>query len=311
MHYKLSYPLSTVLWDGKKISNIPKAEIEKQLDLLQDSGIDEVMLAGYHDEEPATFDMFMETEIVGDLLRRRGMRAAQHHGVVPSFVPNGFPQTEVIRRMKNCVDYTINLNADVLVFHIGRPLGFNLLPSLKAEFERQTQKYGFENVRSTIVDNLQILGDYAKKKGILIAIENIDDNEPLSDLATLPQLIRLVDHEAVGFCLDSGHCWCKGYSLENWISKLGDKLFTTHIHDNHGISASPGPHDDEHLPPGFGTIPWRDAIAGFIRCGYRRTLNFESGPWPLPNLREGYDCAIRYWRICENLAEELLKGNVE
>ena len=52
MHYKLSYPLSTVLWDGKKISNIPKAEIEKQLDLLQDSGIDEVMLAGYHDEEP-------------------------------------------------------------------------------------------------------------------------------------------------------------------------------------------------------------------------------------------------------------------
>lgn len=311
MRYKLSYPVETVVWDGKKISNIPIPEIEKQLDTLQSCGISEVMLAGYHDEEPAAFDMEAESKAIGELLRKRGMKAAQHHGVASSFVSDGLPQDEVIRRMKRYIDYTVNLNADVLVFHTGKPLGFNPVPLLKAEFSGQVRKYGIARVFSTVAENLRVLGDYAKECGVLVAIENIDDNEPLSDLEFLPELIRTVDHEAVGFCLDTGHCWCKGHSVQEWLDLLGGKLFTTHIHDNHGVPRRPGMCGDEHLPPGFGTISWRDVIAGLVRCGYHRTLNFESGPWPVESREEGYRCAIRYWRICENQAEKLLRDPVQ
>ena len=90
----------------------------------------------------------------------------------------------------------------------------------------------------------------------------------------------------------------------------GEKLFTTHVHDNHGpneeVLNSTGflsPEGiDERLPPGFGTIPWTNVIAKLWRIGYSHPVNFESGPWPGTEAAEGLRSAIRYWRTCEHLA---------
>ena len=310
IHYKLSYPLSTVTWDGKKISNIPISKIEKQLDILQSCGISEVMLAGYHDEEPATFDMMGESRKIGDLLRARGMKGAQHHGFASSFAPPGTSQEDVVRRLKRYVDYTANLNADMIVYHTGKPVGPNTTPELVAEFRKQTAEHGFDAVMRTVADNTRAAGEYAKEKGIRIALENIDLDEPLCDPVHLPELLRMIAHPNVGFCLDTGHAWCSGSSIEKWIHDLGDLLFTTHVHDNHGVPRS-GMRGDEHLPPGFGTISWRDVILLLEEAGYRNTLNFESSQWPLPDPAEGYRCAIHYWRICEQAAEKLKQDHVK
>ena len=305
MNYQLSFPIATVRWDGQTISALPESEIQQQLDILEKAGIREVMLAGYHEEESATFQMEHESRKVGDFLRSRGMKGAQHHGVAPAFTSPGTSQAEVIRRLKRCIDYTANLNADVLVLHTGKPLGFNPVPELVAAFEREAFRHGLETVMNTVADNLREAGEYAAACGIRIAIENIDGQEPLGDIEHLPVLLRQVDHPNVGFCLDTGHAWCNGTPIDNWLRELGDKLYTTHIHDNHGIPTISGERGDEHLPPGFGTISWRDVIAGLRDAGFQNTLNFESGPWPLENPLEGYLCAIRYWQLREQQADRL------
>ena len=158
-------------------------------------------------------------------------------------------------------------------------------------------------------------GTTPRSAACLIALENLDRFEPLGNMdgacrssspwPTLP---------AVGFCLDAGHAHCAGSDIVKWVEVMGDKLFTTHFHDNHGPSEkvrnSTGlvaPHGiDEHLPPGFGTISWFDVIAALRRAGYSRTVNFESGPWPGWEPKEGLDLAIKYWRTCERLVAEKL-----
>ena len=91
---------------------------------------------------------------------------------------------------------------------------------------------------------------------------------------------------------------------------MGDRLFATHVHDNHGPDAEVLGSDgyvspqgiDEHLPPGFGTIPWVGVIAALWRAAYSDTLTFESGPWPGLPEADGFAAAIRFWRTCEHLA---------
>ena len=71
--YKLSYPIASVAWDGKKISKLPEAEISQSLELLQRCGVDEAMITGYHLEEESDFDVDAETKRLGAELARRGM----------------------------------------------------------------------------------------------------------------------------------------------------------------------------------------------------------------------------------------------
>ena len=91
---------------------------------------------------------------------------------------------------------------------------------------------------------------------------------------------------------------------------MGDRLFTTHFHDNRGPVGPPGGPDefitptgiDEHMPPGFGTISWIDVIAALRRIGYPHPVTFESAGWPGMEPAEGVAAAIAYWRTCERLA---------
>ncbi|MBQ3811734.1 MAG: sugar phosphate isomerase/epimerase, partial [Kiritimatiellae bacterium] len=98
-----------------------------------------------------------------------------------------------------------------------------------------------------------------------------------------------------GYCIDFGHAHYAGGGVDYWLDKLGDRILTTHIHDNRG-------RDDEHRPPGFGTIPWPDVIARLRALGYDGYANFESGPWEMPDMVDGYRHAIEYWRECERIA---------
>ncbi len=92
---------------------------------------------------------------------------------------------------------------------------------------------------------------------------------------------------------------------------MGGKLFTTHFHDNRSLlmrtnntARFVGAHDggDEHMSPGFGTIPWIDVIQALRKLPYARPLNFETCGWPFVEGAESYRLAIAWWRVCEQLA---------
>lgn len=305
-NYRLSYQVGTVSWNGTVITRLPEEDYLPVLKILKSLGIDEVMISGYGDHEPSAFDMMEETKHVGDILRSMGMKAAQHHGLCSMYAPIGTSQEPAIRMLKRQVDYAVNLNADVAMFHSGWCTEWKKSSNIK-QFEDSVEKHGLDALIDVCAGNLRVAGEYAQERGIKIALENCDRFEPMANIEILPRLLEKTDSPAVGFCLDSGHAHCCCGNILKWIEVIGDKLFTTHFHDNRGMRLDAltdkkwiSPHGiDEHLPPGFGTIPWLDVIAALRRIGYKRTINFESTGWGGMDSREGFQAAINYWRTCE------------
>jgi len=311
-HYALSFPIETVRWDGQYIRRLPEESYLPALQLLQSIGINEVMLAGYVTVEEADFDIDEETRRLGNLLDSLGMKAAQHHGLSPTYARLEESQEPVIEKFIKSVRWTSNLNASSLVIHPGHFLGkYDSSNCLVKTFEEQVLKHGLDAVIEICASNLRAAGKEAEKCGIKIALENVDRFEPFGNVELLPRMVKMADSPAVGFCFDSGHAHCCGQTeLVKWIEVMGNKLFTTHFHDNAGAR-----HDalsnkkwieakkiDAHLPPGFGTIPWIDVIQALNKINYANTVNFESGPWPDMPKEEGYRHAIAYWKTLEYLA---------
>ena len=121
--FKLSYPIWTVVWDGKKIRKRADTDLQQQMDMMCELGIGEVMTTGYHLEEDSDFDPERETRHVGEMLRRRGLRANQHHSHVATFAEPGSDQGRVLEHFKRCLEWTANLTAPAMVIHLGKPFG--------------------------------------------------------------------------------------------------------------------------------------------------------------------------------------------
>ena len=235
-NFKLSYQVGTVNWNGTVITRGNDSDFNAALDTLQGCGIEEVMLSGYTDVEKADFDMLAETKRIGDILRSRGMKASQHHGVAASFAPVGTSQSEVVKKLIRAVQYTANLNADVLVIHSGRlDIHFGTTAELIEAYNAEVRKHGADAVIRTCAENLRVASEYAKQCGVRIALENdVEATLPMGTIEFLPRLIREIDSPYVGVCLDSGHAHCHGPGVVKWIDTMGEKIFTTHFHDNRG-----------------------------------------------------------------------------
>jgi len=308
-----------VEWDGRKISKIPETDIDRILDLMQNCGIDLVMLSGYHLEEESSFDIDAESKRIGTGLASRGMKVSQHHSLCPTYAPLDTVQDEAIDHLRSCIDFTANLGAEVMVLHPGRATGhYAAVQELIDAWQRECKLHGRDSVMACCADNLRIAGEYARSRGVKIALENVDRFEPFGNITDLPALVEMTGSPAVGYCLDSGHAHCCGNDVTKWIEIMGSRLFTTHFHDNRGQNNLARNSEgflspvgiDEHLPPGFGTIPWIDVIDALRRAGYTSPVTFESGGWPGMKPEEGLKAAIAYWRTCEYLSEaKLRKGS--
>lgn len=121
-----------------------------------------------------------------------------------------------------------------------------------------------------------------------IAIENIWpvlQDIPIWSTDALIQLADSFHDPLVGICWDTGHGNLTGnshnYKAHNTpqflpygnqyesLTKIGGRLKALHIHDNNGM-------DDDHLPPFFGTIQWKEVLRGLRDIGYRHSFTFEA-----------------------------------
>ncbi|MBR7130884.1 MAG: sugar phosphate isomerase/epimerase [Lentisphaeria bacterium] len=308
-NFNLSYPVQTVSFDGVEVTALSDDDIIRKMGYLQDAGISLAMLFGYHLEEKSAFDMDLESKRIGELFRKNGFRITQHHSVVPSFSAGDTPQSKTIDRIKRCIDFTANLGAENIVFHAGRVFGhYSTGEEYNQEFLKEAGRIGIRNLLELCAENIRAAGDYAAGCNVKIALENVERSEPFCDPVYLPELIALVDHPAVGFCLDSGHAHCAGNDPVQWIKTMNRKVFTTHLHDNRGADERIKPGDtsllstsgiDEHLTPGLGTIDWRKVIKALREYTALQDLTFETNGWPLADPAEGFKMAIKFWRLLE------------
>ena len=122
----------------------------------------------------------------------------------------------------------------------------------------------------------------ARENGLGICLENDFEYRPGQPCqriycASVYELCDLVDAfrdpEHVGVCYDFGHANLTGerFHRKN-LNVIGSRLHAIHVQDNHGKA-------DEHLMPFFGSIDWKEAMAGLADIGYDGDLTFEIQEW--------------------------------
>ncbi len=159
---------------------------------------------------------------------------------------------ETVRQMKNCLTLAHDF-ARLAVVHPGHlsPLGMQM-----------PDKAWTQNILG-----LQQVCDHAADLDMTIAVENMVNMPAI--LGRQPEeitgIIETVDRENLGFIFDVGHANTNG-NVEKFFA-LKDIMVHTHIHDNHGER-------DEHLPVGFGTVPWEKVLNAFN--GYSGRMVTES-----------------------------------
>ena len=159
---------------------------------------------------------------------------------------------ETVRQMKKCLSLASDFSR-LAVVHPGHlsPLGMQM-----------PDKAWSQNILG-----IQEICDHAAELDMKIAVENMVNMPAL--LGRRPEeivgILETVNRDNVGFILDVGHANTNG-NVDSFL-KLKDMVIHAHIHDNHGER-------DEHLPVGFGTVPWERVAEAFE--GYRGRMVTES-----------------------------------
>jgi sugar phosphate isomerase/epimerase len=111
------------------------------------------------------------------------------------------------------------------------------------------------------------LVDYAKKKGIILAFEN------LRKIGNITYLVdRYENRDNVRFCYDAGH----EHGCTRFVSFADifrDRIICTHIHDNFGYTPDSDP--DLHLLPFDGNIDYKKMMKKLKEYSYSGPITLE------------------------------------
>ncbi len=136
-----------------------------------------------------------------------------------------------------------------------------------------------KNEEKTIVSSLSSIKEILKfTEGMMwkIALENLPPDYPGDSIKSLDFLLKELDKEKVGMCLDTGHANLTG-TLFEILEKFSSRILTFHLHDNDGWK-------DTHLQPPYGTINWEK----FIPLLPDKNFILECYPWGKASLSYMY-----------------------
>ena len=141
------------------------------------------------------------------------------------------------------------------------------------------------------------LVEYAEKKGVKIAFENLRRTGNLAYLVD-----RYEDLDCVGFCYDFGHGHCYTKTV-CWPDIFCHKLLVTHIHDNNGRGWEKEPvTPDLHLLPFDGNINYEPIMRKLDEYEFDGILTLEVG-----NTRRPEYAALSHQAFLSTCYERLLK----
>ena len=112
----------------------------------------------------------------------------------------------------------------------------------------------------------------------------------------LVEAVQSLGIPGIGFNLDTGHAALHGMTPAEAIGIMGALLRTTHLQDNHGKQ-------DDHLPPGCGTVDWPATLKALHEAKYQGTLMVEISDCPpgrepdaVAETREAFENLTRFAR---------------
>ncbi len=170
------------------------------------------------------------------MLKKSGLKSTIH----PTFYDinmatlNPYLRKANIDCAKQFIDYGEILESEVVVFHCGKVSEDTLF----------SKELGIcEKAEDGLCESLREIGDYARRKGIKIGLENLP---PSADgpLIVKPEdhirILNKINHPQVGAVFDFAHAFLNGLNLYNYLQEISSYLVGIHAHNNHGKK-------DEHL----------------------------------------------------------------
>lgn len=124
---------------------------------------------------------------------------------------------------------------------------------------KKTRKIILQNY----IKNLSELSRYAKKRDVILMLENGDERFEYYQFV-------LAKTPSIKVHLDIGHAFLSGgtSTIKKFISHFRSRIAHIHIHDNHGKS-------DEHLALKKGKINWKQVVSALKKSGYNESITFE------------------------------------
>lgn len=198
----------------------------------------------------------------GDRVRDAGLKVHSAHGcwgaqsIRASRVDLGHPETslrnESVDDVKRCVDWLGSAGGQYLVVHPG---------GLSDPTERTLRL-------DALAIALSALADHAEGSGVILCVENMPLGvHPGSHMGDLRALVDEIDRPELALALDTGHAHIVSSAAAETLA-AGDRLATTHVHDNDG-------RHDSHQPPGLGSIDWAGWLRALDTIEYRGPVMLE------------------------------------
>jgi 4-hydroxyphenylpyruvate dioxygenase len=133
--------------------------------------------------------------------------------------------------------------------------------------------------------SIREVGDIAARHGVRLAIEFNSQAEQLNALEPMRELVAKAGHRSCGLLLDSYHIGRSGCTLRMLDDVRPDEIAYVQYSDV-PRETTPGQVLDR-LPPGRGTVPFKDFLALVRAKGYRGFLSYEApntDAWKRPAL---------------------------
>jgi sugar phosphate isomerase/epimerase len=181
------------------------------------------------------------------------------------------------------------IGAILTAAHAIKRLGGQLVVVHPSDIERNGQDIGARLADSA--RSLALLSENCRLAGLTLVLET-----PLPHLIgghpdEFAWILTRIDHSA-RVCLDTGHT-ALGRSWHRFLEVAGPRLIHVHASDNRGQW-------DDHLPPGDGTIDWREIV---------RTLQAaDFTGWIMLELQRPRDDAAAYFKRAFERATTVLAG---
>jgi sugar phosphate isomerase/epimerase len=116
-------------------------------------------------------------------------------------------------------------------------------------------------------ESVSAVAKRCRELGLNLLLENMLPHLLFGRTQDMMYIMGAVEGDHVGTCLDTGHANLAG-DLPSVIHKLSCHLRMVHVNDNRGDW-------DEHLPPGEGSVNWKDILAQLENYGFRGALILE------------------------------------
>ena len=145
-------------------------------------------------------------------------------------------------------------------------------------------KYDHDEQRAVTLELLSPFVEHANRVGVNMVVENMrvvsGKMQCHRYCMTAEELCDLADTLGVGVCWDFGHAHLSGLKQSKALEYVGKRLKAVHVNDNGGI-------EDDHVPPFFGSVNWKDAMHGLALTSFEGPFNFELNLGRVPAAMRG------------------------